>query len=94
MTQSTARDIARATARRESGLARVSAITMAFGLAGVLGSAGLAAGLAATQAGPAATVADPTQSSGSSSDESKGSQPTVGTQTGGSGSAHATSGGS
>ena len=46
MGHSTARQVAQAAARRDVGLARMTALTVGVGLAAAVGSAGLAVGLA------------------------------------------------
>lgn len=84
MTSRPARDISRATAQRDAGLARVSAVTLAVGLAGAAGAAALAFELSGTTQQTASSTGSTTsgQSSTRSDDDnasasSSNSTPTV-----------------
>jgi hypothetical protein len=76
MGHSTARQVAQAAARRDVGLARMTAVTVSVGIAAAVGSAGLAVGLAtAGSAGStqAASVAVEDSSSATTSSDSSDS---------------------
>ena len=78
MGHSTARQVSQAAARRDVGLARMTALTVGVGLAAAVGSAGLAVGLvtagntSSTQ--EASAAAEDSSSSGSSSSATSSSQ--------------------